>query len=264
MNGTVNLSVLDGWWAEAYDGTNGWGMPPSEHENPGERDREDARTLYETLQDDVIPLYYDRDPKLGYSAGWVARSKRSMVSVLPHFNSRRVLHDYAVGFYGPAARHGRQVEADGYAVATDLAAWKRRVHHAWPGVTLRLIGAPQPRLEFHAPLELEVEVSLGELSPGDVRVECVLHRELCSEVAVPVKTFSRHVTVADGVRELDDDLVLVEAFEPTGQPGEAPGSARYRLSLESPWAGGLRFEIRAVPSHAHLTHPYETGLMRWL
>ena len=99
INGTVNLSVLDGWWAEAYDGRrgskNGWGIPPARDEQGDvDRDRQDSTTLYEILQDELVPLYYARDEGLGYSPEWVQLCKRSMASVLPAFNSERVLRDY--------------------------------------------------------------------------------------------------------------------------------------------------------------------------
>ena len=131
INGTVNLSVLDGWWAEAYDGRdahkNGWGIPPGvDTQGAADRDRQDAVTLYEILQDEVIPLYYARDQQLGFSPDWVALCKRSMASILPAFNNERVLRDYLQSFYVPAAKQGRAAAADGFRVARDLAAWKAK------------------------------------------------------------------------------------------------------------------------------------------
>src|SRR5690606_30770125 len=118
INSTVNLSVLDGWWAESYDGTNGWGIPPSVAlQDAAERDRQDAITLYELLQDQVIPRYYERDGDLGYSKRWVELCKRSMMSVLPRFNSQRMLKDYTSSYYGPAARQSRELAADDFAGA---------------------------------------------------------------------------------------------------------------------------------------------------
>jgi starch phosphorylase len=263
INGTVNLSVLDGWWAEAFDGTNGWGIPPSVAEDPAERDAEDAQTFYETLQDEVIPLYYDRASRSGISEGWVARSKRSMVTVLPHFNSRRVLHDYLVGYYGPAAGHGARLAADDYRLARDLSAWKERVHSAWPGIQIHLLGSPGGSLLAGETLRVGVSVDLAGLEPEDVRVECVVHRVMCSEVMVPLQRFASHGPFGDGVRELDGEPVYVAPFEPAAEPA-ADGRYEYHLSFTSPWSGAMRYEIRAVPQHPALLHPYETGLMRWL
>ena len=195
INGTVNLSVLDGWWAEAYDGRrefkNGWGIPPSfDEQGAADRDRQDSTTLYETLQDEVLPLYYGRDGERGYSPGWVQLCKRSMASVLPAFNSERVLRDYVRAFYAPAARQGRIAVADDFRVARDFGAWKSRVHVAWPGVALKLVGSVPTEIAFGRHAALEVDVTLNGLLPDDVRVECVVRRILGSELVVPVQGYS--------------------------------------------------------------------------
>ena len=85
-----------------------------------------------------MPLYYARDERLGHSPGWVQRCKRSMATVLPHFNMQRVVHDYATLFYGPAARRGRELSGEGHALARELGAWKERARTLWSGVELKL------------------------------------------------------------------------------------------------------------------------------
>ena len=140
MNGAINLSILDGWWDEGYDGGNGWAIKPaSDHVDQETRNADESRTLYELLQDHVIPLYYARDG-LAYSPGWVAMAKRAMSSILPHFSSRRMLDEYVSKFYVPASVGGRRYTANGCATARDVAAWKARVHEAWHGVALRRVG----------------------------------------------------------------------------------------------------------------------------
>lgn len=264
INGTVNLSVLDGWWAEGFDGTNGWAIPPaSNNGDEGERDRQDARTLYEILQDDVIPLYYRRDEKLGYSPEWVNICKRSMASVLPHFNSNRLLHDYACCFYGPAAAHGRSISANAFTPARELAEWKVRIRGAWPGVSLRLAAPVPDKCDCEQAVRFDVIAQLNGLSATDVRVEILLRRELCSRLTVPVKQYARHGRVRDGVRYLGDEAIFVAPLTPVGE-ADATGECHYHLDLVPPWCGALRYEIRAVPQHRCLTSPYETGLMRWL
>ena len=263
INGTVNLSVLDGWWAEGYQGDNGWAIPPANnHGDDGERDRQDARTLYEILQDDVIPLYYNRDEKLGFSADWVRICKRSMASALPAFNSNRLLHDYACNYYGPAAAQGRRIAANRHAAARELAQWKARVAAAWPGVTLHLPESPGEHIEFHGRIRITVTAGLNGLRPEDLRIEFVLHRDLCSQLTVPVRQYSQHGRAPDGVRHIGDETVHVTPFVPVAAAGGAAYS--YHLDLEPPWCGKLRYEIRAIPAHPGLSHPYETGLMRWL
>ena len=196
MNGTVNLSVLDGWWAEAYDGRrgskNGWAIPPPRDEQShDDRDRQDSTTLYEILQDEVLPLYYARDERLGYSPNWVQLCKRSMASVLPAFNSERVLRDYLRDFYAPAARQGRAMAVDGYQAARELGAWKEKVRAAWPGVGLKLISTSAADISFAERVTLEVDVTLNGLAPRDVRVECQLRHVLGSELTVPAQVMRR-------------------------------------------------------------------------
>ncbi len=263
INGTINLSVLDGWWAEAYDGENGWGIPPSiDTQDAAERDRQDATALYEILQDEVIPLYYARDSKLGYSIGWVERCKRSMASVLPRFNSQRVMHDYARLFYGPAAEHGRKIAAEDFRVARELADWKVRARSAWPGVEIRAVDAGPRVVGYGQDLRIEVDVKLNGLRPKDLRVECVLHRRLCSELTVPVEGYANNRRPQNGLMYIGDDRAAIWVFEPHEEQGG--DVCRYRLEFQSPWSGGLEYEIRVVPRHPALSHPYELGLMRWL
>ncbi|HVY67054.1 MAG TPA: alpha-glucan family phosphorylase [Gammaproteobacteria bacterium] len=267
INGTVNLSVLDGWWAEAYDGRkgfkNGWGIPPSlDEQGAADRDRNDATTLYEILQDEVVPLYYARDEKLGYSPEWVRLCKRSMASVLPAFNSERVLRDYLQGFYAPAAHQGRIAAADDFKVARDLGAWKTRARAAWPGVALKMVSRAPAEIGFGQRAVLEVDVALNGLSPDDVRVECVVRRMVGSEVVVPVNGYTENRRPGHGVFHRDGRANLVETFVPGAV--DAAGVCRYRLEMQPPWAGTLQYEIRAVPQHPNLSHPYELGLLRGL
>jgi len=264
INGTVNLSVLDGWWGEAYDGKNGWAIPPSANSgNTEERDQHDARTLYEILQDNVIPLYYNRDKRTGLSPGWVDVCKRSMATVLPHFNFNRVLQDYTVGFYGPAARRGRTMAQNNFQPAKELAEWKARARAAWPSVKLQLVTDTRANIEHDDRLKLAIDVTTSGLGPEDVRVECVLRRVTCSELTVPVPRYAQDPRAEDGVRYVGDDVISVIPLNPIADAvGEY--TYRYELDCDSPWCGALTYEIRAVPQHPHLSHPYDMGLMHWL
>ena len=267
INGTVNLSVLDGWWAEAYDprreSRNGWGIPPARDEQgDADRDRQDSATLYETLQDEVVPLYYARDERLGYSPEWVQICKRSMASVLPAFNSERVLRDYLQEYYVPAARHGRTLAADDFSAARELARWKEKVRAAWPGVSLKLLASPATEISYTGRVTLDVEVALNGLAPRDVRVECQARRVLGSELVVPVQGYAENRRPKHGARYLEGRAALLVPFTPSDV--DQNGVCRYRLELQPPWAGTLQYEVRAAPDHPHLSHPYELGLMRRL
>jgi starch phosphorylase len=125
-----------------------------------------------------------------------------------------------------------------------------------------MLDSPATEISFADGLTLEVEVALNGLSPSDVHVECQVQRVLGSELVVPVQGYAENRRPEHGISYLDGRAVLLEAFT----PGEvdAAGNCRYRLELQPPWAGTLQYEIRAVPGHPSLSHPYELGLMRRL
>lgn len=239
MNGVINLSVLDGWWGEGYTGDNGWAIKPAVGAADDQRrDREEAQTLYEILQDQVVPMYYNRG-NMGYSPEWVRMSKRSIATILPHFNARRMLNDYVAKFYLPASQGGRKYAEGGYANARMIAQWKAKVRAAWPNVTIRRLDTPQRRIRFGESVVIEVAVNLGSLSPSDVSVEAVLTRGLRDKSERRVHAFA-----ADGTRT-------------------DAGEHRFVLELTPDLCGRLDYRIRAYPAHDLLTHPFELGLMIW-
>ena len=239
INGVVNLSVLDGWWGEGYDGSNGWAIKPAATGlDDGSRNREEARTLYEILQDQVIPLYYNRSSE-GYSPEWVKLAKRSISSLLPRFNSMRMVGEYVSTSYLPAAQQGRLYAGNQYEVARAIAAWKASVRQAWPGVTMRRLNSPKRRIQFGESLHLKAAVKLNGLNPEDVAVELLVSRSKEFGKAEP----AHHRFVAQGV--------------------DATGEHLFELELTPELCGRLDYRIRAYPCHQHLTHPFELGLMVW-
>lgn len=240
MNGVINLSVTDGWWEEGYDGSNGWAIKPApEYFDEARRNREDSRDLYEILQDQVIPMYYRRH-ELGFSSEWVRMAKRSIITLLPRFNSTRMVMEYVNKFYGPASRQWRRYSEGGFAVAQGLAAWKAKVRHAWSGVNLRRLDEPRKRIAFGESLSLQVAVNLNGLAPEDVRVEVLVGRA--------------------SKNGQDKDLHAI-AMQPDGWQGQ---ECRFRLELTPEMCGKLLYRVRVYPYHDLLTHPFETGLMVWL
>jgi starch phosphorylase len=240
MNGVINLSILDGWWAEGYDGQNGWAIKPASPQlDQHRRDREEARTLYELLQDNVVPLYYKR-AEGGYSAEWIRMAKRAMASLLPRYDASRMLGEYVSKFYLPASRQGQRYAQDGYAAAKSVAAWKARVRTAWPGVALRRVDTPPTRIQFGETVPVEVAVKLNGLAPADVAVELLLSRALRE---APPMSHSHELMPAGSLDH---------------------GEQRFRIDLRPGLAGKLDYRVRVYPRHELLTHPFEMGLSTWL
>jgi starch phosphorylase len=244
MNGVLNLSILDGWWDEGYDGDNGFAIKPASPElEPHRRDREEARTLYEILQDRVVPLYYHRPnsgSNTGYSPEWIRIAKRAMASLLPRYDASRMLGEYVSKYYLPASRQGRKYSEDGCQGAKSVAQWKARVRAAWSGVAARRVDTPKTRIQFGDSIPVEIAVRLNGLTPADVCVELLLTRGMRETAMVQ----HSHELAAEGTLE--------------------GGEHRYRIDLKPGLAGRLDYRIRIFPRHELLTHPFELGLACWV
>lgn len=243
INGVVNLSVLDGWWEEGYQGDNGWAIKPaSEALDEQHRNREESRSLYELLQDRVIPLYYEFFAAAPRQE-WIKLAKRSIVSLLPRFNTSRMMEEYITKFYLPASQQGRRYSENHFEPARTIAAWKQRVREAWPGVLLQRLDMPKKNNAFGDEVQFEVGVQLNGLRSEDIVVELLL-----SSVAKELddrRDFTRHVFAFDGAVN-------------------AAGEHQYVLKLKPEMCGKLEYRIRAYPHHLLLTHRFELGLMIWV
>ncbi len=242
INGTINLSVLDGWWGESYDGKNGWAIKPvSELLNEEARTREETGTLYELLQDHVVPLYYEHS-KMGFSPEWMKMSKHSMSTIMPRFNSKRMVGEYLAKCYLPASKQHRLHRQDQCKNSYVIAGWKARVRQAWPMVALRRLDVCQKEINFGESLRFEVSINLNGLEPGDVVVEMLIGFQTKKE---KLKQSHRY------------------RFEPVGAIAEA-GEQVFALKMQPEQCGELEYRIRAYPYHEMLTHQFEMGMMRWL
>ncbi|MFM7783859.1 MAG: alpha-glucan family phosphorylase [Gammaproteobacteria bacterium] len=238
INGVINLSVLDGWWGEGFDGQNGWGiMPRDPHMDAATRNRDESKDLLDALEHEVLPLYFARDRR-GFSPGWVAKAKASMQSILPRFNSRRMVMDYLVQLYSPASEQYRRLATDGGRAAGELAQWKARVRECWPGLGAALETDPPHAVRYDERVPLAVCIDLNGLDPADIVVECLIEP-------------------GRGMRGEPQRVALV----PEGGDNRA---FRFVLALQPANAGLQELRLRVYPWHPLLAHRFETGLMRWL
>jgi starch phosphorylase len=242
INGVLNLSVLDGWWDEGYNGENGWAIKPvGESIEESRRDREEATTLYELLQDKVIPQYFERG-EMGYSSQWIRMAKHSIASLLPRFNSTRMVSEYLAKFYLPAARQGRRYSDNGFENARRLAQWKTHIRRNWGGVKLHRIDAPRRNISFGESVLLEIAVYLDGLKPEDVVVEMLIGRQTDRT-------------------ELRESRRYRLEFQGTMTDA---GEHRFALQVTPEMCGKLEYRVRIYPYHELLTHPFEMGMMQWL
>jgi len=241
INGVINLSVLDGWWGEGYNGENGWGIAPHGAQfDEAFRNQEEAKDLLNILENEVIPLYFVRNG-YGYSEPWVKMSKASMKSLIPRFNSQRMVRDYVTHFYGPAARQQRKMIANSSTPARELAGWKKTIAETWPKIALRRVDSAEHAVNAGAALPIRVAAFLANLTATDVCVECLVGRTAeNNEFAVQYRYLMEPASINDH------------------------GETVFKLDLHPEISGLLHYQIRMYPHHDLLSHAFETGHMIWL
>jgi len=244
LNGGLNLSVLDGWWDEWYDGANGWAIPSADGvADPGRRDEVEAAALYDLIGQSVAPLFYDSAAG-GPPHRWLEMVAHTLRTLGPKAQATRMVREYVTALYVPAARSSRALadgsatEAD-FAGARELAAWQDRVRKAWPTIRIDHVEAEEGEHRPGARLLVRAAVALGELSPRDVTVQVVYGRAGDEdEIADPACA----------------DLEL-EAYA-DGDP-----VARYAGAIELGGPGPFGYTVRVLPRHPLLTTPAGLGLI---
>ncbi len=241
LNGALNLSILDGWWDEWFDGHNGWAIPSADGvAYPERRDELEASALYDLLGQSVAPLFYDRGPD-GLPGRWLEMVAHTLRTLGPKAQATRMVREYVTQLYLPATRSSRALRGGepGFAGARGLAAWKDRVTKAWPGVAVELVEADDGEQSPGAKLAVRASITLGELSPGDVTVQVVYG---------PAG---------------DDDEIIDPAFadmELEGTPA-ASSPARYVGEAELGRPGPFGYTVRVLPRHPLLASSAEMGLI---
>jgi len=239
INGVVNLSVLDGWWGEGFNGANGWGIVPRDPKlDIEQRNRDEAKDLLDLIEHEVLPLYFAREGA-GYSRGWVAKAKASMKSIIPQFNSRRMVMDYVTRLYCPAREQHRRLAADNAAGARELAEWKARVRSRWNGVGIALASEPPSAVHHDESVPLRVRVNLNGLKASDLIVECLIDPPPESSGASPQRV----------------------QLEPVAEEG---GERIFGADFHALNSGLQEMRVRVYPFNPLLSHRFEIGLMIWL
>ncbi|MFD0691121.1 alpha-glucan family phosphorylase [Actinomadura fibrosa] len=239
LNGGLNLSIRDGWWDEWYDGQNGWSIPSADGlATPDRRDELEAAALYELIEDHVAVTFYDRDAA-GLPRHWLEMVKHTIATLGPKVLATRMVRDYVEEYYAPAAASARAMAADKHAGARSLAAWKRRVADAWPGVAVEHVESnAEDSPHVGGRLAVRVVVDLGGLDPADVAVEVAYGR-------------------------VDDADALVDPAYAELAAGEPVENGRLRYVGEVPLerSGSFGYSVRVVPNHPMLSGRAELGLV---
>jgi starch phosphorylase len=242
-NGGLNLSVLDGWWCEGFNGKNGWAIGAEIEEGDAEFQNEvDAASLYQLLENQIIPLYYAKpDGKLPLA--WLQLMRESIRSVTPIFNTQRMVEEYAERLYLPAARAHKEFARENWRAANELSRWKAQMRKDWPQVQIRDVqikNKDRQKIQVGESLQVAATIHLGAVEPKHVRVEAY-HGEAEN----------------DALRNPS----VTELAESQRQGGN--GDYVYEGSVPAAESGTYGFSVRVIPTYPHLLQAHELRLIAW-
>jgi starch phosphorylase len=242
MNGVVNFSVLDGWWLEGYREGAGWALTEKRtYQNQEHQDQLDAATIYSILENEILPLYYNREGK-SYSEGWVKTIKNSIAQVAPHYTMKRQLDDYFEKFYNKEARRFKELAANNFAKAKELAAWKEKVAEVWDQIQVVSCQKSEDLIEnknesgkvYNIKYEVDVK-GLGD--------------------SIGIELVTIH-TDKDG----KDHIYSVEPLEVTKKNGDI---YTYEVKHSLNNAGSFKVAYRMFPKNHALPHRQDFCYVRW-
>jgi len=232
-NGGLNLSELDGWWAEAYAPDLGWALGDGCEHNDPNWDAKEALMLYELLENEIVPLFYHRDA-IGIPRDWVARIRKSMAQLTPQFSSNRMVREYIEKFYVPAAKAVQRRSADGGQLGKALHTWQQRLQHHWNDLHFGHVEIIQQNRQW----QFQVQVYLGDLTSDEIQVEL-------------------YADAIDEARPIRQSMTLTSEI-----PGAINGYV-YKTTIDT-LRPSDHFTPRIIPANAEALHPIESHFIRWL
>ena len=243
MNGTLNLSVLDGWWAEGYREKAGWALQEERtYSDQRYQDELDAETIYNLIENEIVSLYFDRNEK-GVPSQWVKYVKNNLMQIAPNYTMKRMLDDYFAQYYNKLIERTDFMRENRYQKAFEIAAWKKKVESNWDKIEVESIKIPDSSLRsltFGDVIIAEINLKTPGLDRGDVGVEIVFG--------------GKDKNGNDKVMQVEQ-LQLVDAGE---------GWARYYINLPLNKAGIFDYTFRIYPTNDLLPHRQDFALVKWI
>ena len=241
MNGVVNLSVLDGWWVEGYREGAGWALPQKRtYENQAYQDKLDAATIYSLLENEIVPLYYNKDKKTGYSKDWVKVIKNSIATIAPHYTMKRQLDDYYDKFYIKQAKRFKEISANDNKLAKDIALWKETVAERWDSI--RVVSRTE-------------DAYIG-VETGATKTITYVIDEAGLNDAIGLELVS-----VQGDPNEEGAIRVVRPFKVVKQEGNL---YTFELKFQSNHAGAYKCCVRMFPKNKYLPHRQDFAYVKWL
>jgi starch phosphorylase len=241
MNGVLNCSILDGWWDEAYNAEVGWAIGRGEeYEDTNLQDEVESKALYDLLEREIIPLFYQRG-RDGLPREWIKRMKTCMREIGQSMSSHRMLMDYSYNFYFPALKNYRRMIKDEYEEAKSLGAYLDKLRKSWDSLRiLKLESNARPVMHRGDSLTVTTVIDLGPLKPEELTVE--LYHGAVSNQSNTIEQARR------------------AEMRPVGQEGN---QHLFQVKVECADTGWQGHTVRILPKHEALVHPYRSGFIKW-
>ena len=243
MNGVLNFSVLDGWWYEGYVEGAGWALTDKRtYDNQEHQDQLDAATIYSMLENEIIPLYYNKNED-GYSEDWITTIKKSVAKITPHYTMKRMMDDYLDRFYYKLAKRSAVVKDNNYAKAKELTAWKENLVSKWDNIEVVEVNVPEELM--HDPhvgeeYQLDVLIDTKDMNTTGIGVELVVLRKDKNNQDKLYEVAELNLVKTDGSR------------------------LYFNLNYEMDRAGSFKYAFRMFPKHADLPHRQDFAYIRWI
>ena len=241
INGVLNCSILDGWWDEAYANGVGWAIGRGEsYANPDQQDDIESAALYDLLENQIIPTFYDRD-RQNLPRKWVSAMKECIAVLAPVFNTNRMVQEYAEKLYLPALKRTQTLAADNLKGAIGLAAQKVKLRNEWSRLKIEeVIADLNHPVGVYDKLKVESIVNLASLKPAEIRVQ-----------------------IYTGLMDNDGQIVSGIAIDMNHAQDLGGGKHRFTGAIPTETSGRYGFSIRLIPGGALFTGPNEPGLIHW-
>lgn len=242
MNGVLNFSVLDGWWAEGWKPGAGWALSEEQlYEDNELQNAMDAETIYDMLEEEILPMYYDLNEK-GYSTRWAMQIKNTIAQISPHFTMKRQLDDYYKKFYNKLLTRNKLLTLNNYEDARELVEWKKFIVNSWGNIEVLRVSYPNTTNNaiklgtyFHA----EIVLQLNNIPAENIGVEMV-------------------------ITERENENHIFKNAHPLELIEEKNGRAIYSLHFEATWSGVYEYAFRVYPTHHLLPHRQDFPLVKWI
>jgi starch phosphorylase len=242
LNGALNVSILDGWWEEGYSPDTGWAVGiPAEHASKEEQDYIESQALYDALEREVIPTFYDRGTK-DYSPNWVHMMKKSIIMGGRDFSSHRMLREYSEKFYIPAIQSYDNLVGDSYGLTRDVAVWSKKILNDWGKVSVSSVETPNTdgSAQVGQTMQVRIKTFLGDLSPDDIKVE-----------------------VIRGSLNAQDQMVAGEIFAAALDESMPDGHHLYRADIVCTRSGRMGITARVIPNNSRHIIKHHPRLIAW-